>query len=313
MQHVAVIGAGIAGLTAARDLVRAGLKTTVFEKSKGLGGRMATRRTSDFQFDHGAQYFRPDGENFRDQVADWIRTGVVAPWSGDRHVGIPGMTAPARDLASASTVVHGIAIGGLTRGLSGRWAGHDDTGLVDAQGNGSFDAVVLAVPVPQAIPLVVRAGLKLDGLASAQMAPCWALMIGAEQPIDIPGGLLRPDNSVIAWIADNSSNPGRAQSGASLVVHATPEWSRANLEQPPEAVAALLLRHVRHFIEVGPAPTYLAAHRWRFALVEQAIGQPCLWNAGERLGARGDWCLGPRVEAAFDSGAAMALAILSTR
>lgn len=310
MQHVAIIGAGIAGLTAARDLTRAGLKATVFEKSKGLGGRMATRRTADFQFDHGAQYFRAEGDDFRAQVAEWIGADLVALWSGDRHVGIPGMTAPARNLASASTVVQGVTVSGLTRGTSARWVIHDSTGPVGAEGKGIFDAVVLAVPAPQAVPLVAGGGLKLDGLASAQMAPCWALMIGADKPIDIPDGSLRPTHSVIAWIADNASKPGRARSGSAVVVHATPEWSRSNLEQHPEAVAAFLLEHVRHFIEVGPAPTYLAAHRWRFALVERAVGEPCLWNASERLGACGDWCLGPRVEAAFDSGTAMARAIL---
>jgi renalase len=54
---VAVIGAGFAGLTAARELANAGLAVTIIEKSAGLGGRMATRHTSSLAFDHGAQYF----------------------------------------------------------------------------------------------------------------------------------------------------------------------------------------------------------------------------------------------------------------
>ena len=93
----------------------------MFEKSKGLGGRMATRRTTDHQFDHGAQYFRADGKGFLAQVAEWSRTGVAAPWSGDRYVGTPGMTAPARDLASGKTVVHGISVSRIARGPSGGW------------------------------------------------------------------------------------------------------------------------------------------------------------------------------------------------
>ncbi len=311
MQHVAIIGAGIAGLTAACFLERGGVKTTVFEKSKGLGGRMATRRTTDHQFDHGAQYFRADGKGFLAQVAEWSRAGVAAPWSGDRYVGTPGMTAPARDLARGKTVVHGITVSRLARGPSGGWTVYDSAGLVDAPGNGRFDAVILAIPAPQAVPLAVTSGLKLDRLSSARIAPCWALMIGAGRAVEISGGSMQPDHPVIAWIADNASKPDRDTAGSAIVLHATPEWSRANLELQPEAVASLLLEQVRQFVDVAPVPTYLAAHRWRFARVEHALGEPCLWNAAERIGACGDWCLGPRVEAAFDSGEAMARAILS--
>ena len=58
-------------------------------------------------------------------------------------------------------------------------------------------------------------------------------------------------------------------------------------------------------------PVYASAHRWLYALVEQAAGAPCLWNSDMQIGACGDWCIGPRVEAAFESGRAMAEMILS--
>jgi renalase len=58
-----------------------------------------------------------------------------------------------------------------------------------------------------------------------------------------------------------------------------------------------------------PAPAYLSAHRWRYALVERPLGEPCLWDEALRLGLCGDWCLGPRVEAAWMSGRALAAAL----
>jgi predicted NAD/FAD-dependent oxidoreductase len=309
---VAIVGAGIAGLAAARTLTSVGIEAIVFEKSRGLGGRMATRRTGSHEFDHGAQYFTAKGEAFRAAVAEWGRTGVIAAWGDDRFVGTPGMTTPARALADGIEVVHGAQVSQLVRDEDGGWTLRSADGLAGSPANRSFDAVILAVPAPQALPLATTAGIALEQLREVRMAPCWALLIGAAQRISIPGGAMRPDDPVIAWIADNTSKPGRTASGSSVVVHATPEWSRNNLQLEPEAAAAALLEQARRLVPIDPNPTYLAAHRWRFALVEKAVGEPCLWNATARLGACGDWCMGPRVEAAFDSGEAMARVVLES-
>jgi predicted NAD/FAD-dependent oxidoreductase len=97
-----------------------------------------------------------------------------------------------------------------------------------------------------------------------------------------------------------------------VVVQASPAWSRTHLEATPEAVAPLLLDEFAAATGVAAAPGFVAAHRWRYALVETPAGQPCLWDAGLRLGACGDWCLDARVEAAFESGEALAAAAAAT-
>lgn len=265
---------------------------------------MATRRAGNYQFDHGAQYFTAKRERFRAVVADWRAAGVTAFWGDDRNVGTPGMSAPARALADGINVVHGLEVSALLCAGDGGWTVRAaDPGASPKPR--SFDAVILAVPAPQAVPLAITAGVMVDGLADVRMAPCWALLIGDGRSPYIPGGSMRPNDPVIAWIAD-TSKPGRSTAGGSLVVHATPEWSCANLELAPEAVAVALLERARELVGIDPSPTCLVAHRWRFALVEQTAGSPCLWNAEARLGVCGDWCIGARVEAAFDSGEAMA-------
>jgi hypothetical protein len=52
-----------------------------------------------------------------------------------------------------------------------------------------------------------------------------------------------------------------------------------------------------------PQPIYGAAHRWRYALVEEALGERYLLSADGSLGVAGDGLLGPRIELAFLSGA----------
>ena len=80
---VAVVGAGISGLICARTLADHGLSVVVWEKSRGAGGRMATRRSGEMlRFDHGAQYFTVRDERFQRYVGAWLQDGIVAPWAG---------------------------------------------------------------------------------------------------------------------------------------------------------------------------------------------------------------------------------------
>ena len=136
-RRVAIVGAGISGLAAARELAAAGVEVTVFERGRGPGGRAARRRVSGFEFDHGAQYFTARSEAFIDRTAAWIEAGVAAEWSprmataGDgglhpktsrttRYVGVPGMSALARslaegiDLRTQSRVLSATAHGGAS-------------------------------------------------------------------------------------------------------------------------------------------------------------------------------------------------------
>lgn len=308
-ERVAIIGAGMAGLAAARRLAEAGWKPTLFDKSRGLGGRMATRRAGDLTFDHGAQYFTARGSRFRALLDDWRAAGRAAEWFAGAFVGAPAMTAPARVMAGDLPVVGGCTVTGLARGPDG-WTLRADGATVPAPGNGAFAAAVLAVPAPQAIPLAESAGLAFPALSAVRYAPCWALMLAFETPIPGDWTHLRPEDGHVAWIARNGGKPGRG--GETLVVHAAPSWSRDHLEETPEAVAAALAPHWRAATGITATPTFAAAHRWRYALVEETAGAPCLWDGDARLGACGDWGLGPRIEAAFDSGEAMAGAVLAT-
>ena len=303
-RSVAILGAGMAGATAARRLAEAGLRVHVFDKGRGVGGRMATRRAADMQFDHGAQFMRAHGSAFAVRLDDWVRRGVASPWAGSgRHVGVPGMTAPVRDLLAGLPVASATTV---TRILQDGfdWRVEDATGAV----HGPFDAVAITIPAPQAQVLLETSGLTLPGVAQARYAPCWSLMLAVAQAPAAPLIELREDP--IGLIAHDSAKPGRPD-GVRLTVHATPGWSRDHLEEPRDAIVAALVEAAGQRLGFKLQPTFAEAHRWRYAQVETALGVPCLYDPALRLGAAGDWCLGARIEAAHDSGLALAETILS--
>ena len=167
-KKIAVIGAGLSGLVVARSLSQAGNHVTVFEKARGPGGRMSTRRQEDYAFDHGAQYFTCRDERFRVQVEDWLARGVVAEWKAPvqaltpagastptkerttRYVGVPRMSSIGRDLAQETELVTTQRISSvrIQDGQAGTWELESETGEVYP----GFDAVVLSTPAPQAVP-----------------------------------------------------------------------------------------------------------------------------------------------------------------
>lgn len=317
VRSVAIVGAGIAGLACARTLAAHGVATRLFDKGRTPGGRLATRRVDldghGIGFDHGAQYLTARGALFR-ATLDAVD---ARPWiEGHRRVGVPRMSAIPRALAEGLDITLGrevVEIAGgphawLLRHATPRRPGGPPG--ADVTEDGPFEAVVVAVPAPQAAPLLEGPAAELRAaLEPVRMAPCWTLMAAFRTPLDLPDHI-RPEGGPIAWAARDSSKPGRDPAVECWVVQAGAAWTRDHLEMAePEARAALLAAFARLAEQALPDPAYAAAHRWRYALVERPLGTPFLWDGARSIGAAGDWCLGPRAEAAAESGTALATAM----
>lgn len=252
---IAIIGAGIAGIACARQLQLAGHSVLVLEKSRGIGGRMSTRRRDTSTWDHGAQFFTARSPAFITEVKQWQAAGVVVPWQGKivtiqpdhiaptpadtRWVGTPGMPAAVRHMARG---LHVLTSHTVTR-LQRRGAQWEITTREFGTLPEPFAAVVLALPAPQATALLATAApAMLAAYAGVVMHPCWAVMLSLPQEGPAPpfDAATVHGNGPLAWVAANHSKPGRPQT-PKWVLHATPGFSAAHLEDPPEAVAAALI------------------------------------------------------------------------
>lgn len=328
MGRVAVIGAGIAGLACATTLAQACIAVMLLEKSRRPGGRVATRRVEGLSFNHGAQFARAHGPDFAALLAGLATRGIAASWpaaggEGRRMSFRPGMSAlPAAMAEQAGAAGADLRTGRqaafLHRTEAGWLVRHIDAatirpGATVSEGGelaGPFGAVLLAIPGHQAASLLATAGHRFAAAANAAvMAPCWAVMARFAEPVD--GDDVRQSAvSPIAWAAREGSRPGAEPAADHWVLHAGADWSRDHLDNSPEVAAAALIAAFR--AETGAAdPDLVVAHRWRYALVETPLGEACLWDDANRLGVCGDWCLGGKVEAAHDSGIALARAALA--
>ena len=401
--RVAVVGAGISGLTAASRLARGGCAVTVYETGRGPGGRTSTRRAgpdgAGWQFDHGAQYFSAKDPAFRAIVEDWHADGLVAEWTGtfgaldaatgtfvpeetqtkERWVGTPSMNAVAKGLARRS----GISLVTSRRVTSfeggpgvgdGSWTvvhrSSAPSARTDANGDpvpepprrdARFVAVVAAdkqaasdrsvrvygedPPIASAAAPAVREGMRASG-----QTPSFALMLAVKKKTgagDVPlfefqGATVEGDD-VVAWIADDSSKPGRPTGAPDAdvtcwVAQSTPGYAarrvKAMATVPGTAPHQALLNEVAEEMTeallglaakcagrgAGEAEkrveyeiAHVAAHRWGAAFPDDgavaaaaASGKGCLLDAERRVVGCGDFCVSPKVEGAALSGAAAA-------
>ena len=314
---IAIIGAGLAGLVLA-DRLNQDHKVTVIEKARGPGGRMSTRRAAPYAFDHGAQYFTAETEAFSAFLETQKRAGLIASWpesielSGGAHVSskrkwvaAPGMNAICKSLAQDVDVQSGVHVEKLERPASG-WHLTDKTGAV----HGPFDWVISTAPAPQTQALMPERFSGLAAMQKVRMSGCFALMLGFEQPLNLPWSALKSATPPVGFIALNSDKPDRT-SDPSLLIQSSNEWAEAHLEDDPNAVTAALLEAASALtgLDLSSAP-HQVLHRWRYAATPVPAGVDFLKDDEMALAACGDWCLGSKVEAAFLSATRLADALL---
>lgn len=319
MARIAVIGAGIAGLVVSRELAEIH-DVHVFEKSRGVGGRMATRRAGQFEFDHGAQFFTARSAAFRSFLEPLLEAGVIADWPArfaelrreriiatrrwgndySHYVGVPGMNALPRKLASGLNIRFETGVRPLVRkGLRWQLSGDGQELL------GEFDWVIVTAPAAQAEELLASTPLSTPA-AQVRMHACYALLLGFDEAPELPWDAALVRDADVSWISVNSSKPGRA-AAASLVVHSTNAWADAHVDDDTEAVRHHLAEECRKVAGIDAAEAaFIDVHRWRYANVDQQDGEPYVLDAGQRLAVCGDWFVMGRVEGAFTSARALA-------
>lgn len=325
MKKIAIIGTGLAGLTAAHFL-KDHADITLFEKARGVGGRMATRYADPYKFDHGAQFFTVKEDAFKDFLAPIIKQNIVQNWTPTfaeiygtqiqqqyrweeeypHYVATPNMNALGKYLAKDFEVHIGTRIISMTQ-TQAQWCLTDEK----EKEYGAFDHVILAIPSHQAVALLPNNISFKTTISDIQMSGCYSLMLGFEEALDIPFQVAIVKESDISWISLNHSKPGRADVYAMMVM-STNSWAEAHIEADTQSVQSYLIEKASEILhhDLSLAP-HKALHKWRYANAPKRHGEICFYDADYALGVCGDWTIQGRVESAFLSGKAMAETLLA--
>lgn len=328
LYDVLIIGAGMAGLSAAKVLEAQGLSVALVDKGRGLGGRLATRRMGELRLDHGGQYFTASDVRFQAEVDTWLEVGIVKPWfdalsfqdgTPDAHPRpryIPteaGMTSLPKALAQSlkADAILGQRIVKLTQDAQ-KWQAHLEDGafLEGCQ-------LIVTAPVPQTLALLDASNIALSeaqahALASVEYAPSIAVMAvtkASSPTFDYPHGVAFTDSSSVRWMACNIAKYDQtSEAQQAFTVHSTPDYAKAHFDDPLEDLQNDLLLAAEGVTHVKPSDyEAVQVHRWRYALVETSLASPVFaldlptdfppcYLAGDAFG------IGSKIETAWLSG-----------
>ena len=319
---VLIIGAGLAGLSAANDLRQAGRKVLVIDKGRGLGGRLAGRRIGDATFDHGAQFFTAREFRFKAAVEGWIKAGVAEEWYSSypgqpnghpRYRGVPTMTAVAKYLATDIHVIRTTRVDSIGQQGDGWLAELDNGETINTK------AMLITSPVPQTIDLLATGNItvptdKQARLNRIQYESCIAVMAILDGPTAIksPGAIALEDGP-IAWITDN------LQKGVSKIpavtIHASDDFSAEHLNHDRMEIGQRLIDAAGVYLGDARVTEY-QVHGWRYSKPTVVDDAPCILLSETTdlppLAVAGDAFAGPRFEGAVQSGWAAAKALMNT-
>jgi renalase len=321
---VLIVGAGLSGLMAGRALEEQGLRVTLLDKGRSVGGRLATRRIGPGRADHGAQFFTVRTPEFQAWVDQWLDEGLVFRWSTGWSDGSLSSVKPDGHPRFAVRGGMNVLAKWLAQGLDTRvdmrvvavaptatgWQARDAKGEVYTDG-----ALLLTPPVPQALALLEAGGTQLSSPDRAALerityAPCVAGLFWVEGGVDLPEpGAVQQAGAPISWIADNQRK-GISPEATLITVHAGAEYSRQLWEVPEGEALAALQKGLGAFLDPDARIHEAQLKRWRYAQPTTlhperyllATGLPILALAGDAFG----W---PRVEGAALSGLAAAEAV----
>ncbi len=331
MHHeIAIVGAGMAGIVCARELQSAGRDVVVIDKSRGLGGRLATRRLGQTHADHGVCYLKPKGDRFLALIQALVDQGVVTVWSDrlhqlsaaglmldplpqPRYAAPKGATSIAKALAKDLTLKLGQQIQEI-RPIENGWqlTSQDPEFLLTAE------IVILAIPAPQALPLVqgIANAEFVEQVRSVQFSPCLtAIGVYPKNCPPAPNsggaelfGITCLDDEMLGWIGFDSTkqiNPEQT----TMIVQSNAKFAAEQFDSEDlNAVAQQLCDRASEVLDLPwtAKPELLQLHRWKYAFAINPIESRFLSaTTALPLHCIGDWCGGDRVESAFSSGLAI--------
>ena len=329
---LAIIGAGISGCAATWALRGTKIRVHLFEKSRGVSGRAATRRRHAVCYDHGANYVKPTSERVRDVIQHQLPTddlvdidrpvwifdgeGTLRPgddrddykWTYRRGINTLGkvLLAPSEAELHLQTRVQHLHLEGA------QWH------IADTAENayGPYDTVLLTPPAPQAADLIAAStfdkGIRdtvLAGLRAATYRSQFCIVCAYDQPVARPGdfyALVNTDGAhPVAWLSFEEDKPGHVPEGSLVVVQMSPAWTRSHYDEPHETLVAHATELISDLLEADlRRPAWTDYQRWRYALPDASADTDAL-DAGRAIGLffAGDALPGKgRVGLALESG-----------
>ena len=289
-----VIGAGIAGLTIARELHMQGRSVMCIDKARGTGGRMSSKRLAAdngaaLSFDLGCSSFTATSNAFRQEVDSWISKGIADIWFADNDgkehfVGVTRNSAITRHLSKELDILFSVRAGMIEKQPDGTWLVHQCIDASDPQSApvpfAIAEQIVITVPPLQALDILPENHPLRHPLESSRLFAQWVVLAETDSPFDASVPLKVFDDEIIRSVSCETSKPQRDTSGNTLLqIQATVDWSENNTERSADQVIEMLIQRAEQLTGHSLSVKASHAHRWLYSVAgASAHNQECYFS-----------------------------------
>tara|TARA_A100001011_G_C14285741_1_gene833611 strand:+ start:1396 stop:2379 length:984 start_codon:yes stop_codon:yes gene_type:complete len=313
MIEIAVIGAGLTGITIS-SLLKKKVKLCIFEKSRGVGGRIATRRAEPYQFNHGAQYFKIENKEFKDFLNPLIRNNIIKPWKANHieienklvikrikinnnkyFAGFPAMNSIVKYLATNDFFIKlSCKIVKIEQALN-KWYIIDS----DSACYGPYDWIIFTIPPNQVSEILCKKFKYLDIIKTIKMKSCFSLMLGYNEikKFNFDTALFLDED--IQWLSNNRKY-FKDREYNNLLINSSYNFAKKNINSCKEKISDYLLNKASDILNYKfNNYDHMALHFWKYATSENRNDYGSFIDANSKIIVCGDWCMNGKVEGAF--------------
>jgi len=313
MKNVAVIGAGITGITLA-NLLQKKFNLTVFEKSRGVGGRMATRRAEPYQFNHGAQYFKIENKEFKDFLQPLILNKIIKPLEANQieilnKEVIKRTKIYNKQYFTAESKMNSVVKYLMNNNFSikllckiekiikenNKWF-VIDSGQVSF---GPYDWLIITIPPNQAKEILYNNFKFLDIIKKIKMRSCYSLMLGFDkfEEFDFDTALFL--NEDVQWLSIRKIILENKEY-YNLLINSSYNFAEQNINGSKDKISDHLIKQVSDILKCKLNNyEHKALHFWKYAMSEKNNSLGSLLDEDFKIIVCGDWCMNGKVEGGF--------------
>ncbi len=314
-KNIAIIGSGLSGITIALEL-KEKFNIDIFEKSRGVGGRMSTRKESPFTFDHGAQFFKINTTDFMNFVSELLSKKIILPWkfklahfegiklikneviqNEDKFfVGVPNMDSILKYLSKKIDIIVNTKIEKIEKRKDG-WFLYDQNN----KSYGKYNWVILTLPAEQSKELITKKISFYSLIERIKMKCCFSLMVGIDEPLNLDYDAALIKHTDIAWLAVNNSKPCRPKK-YSLLINSSYDYAAKNFSSAKDKVIKHLLNITSKLVNRKISDSaHIKLHQWKYVEAEKHPAENYFVDFKNKIGVCGDWFINSRVEGAYIS------------
>ena len=313
MQNVAVIGAGITGITIA-NLLHEKVNLTVFEKSRGVGGRMATRRAEPYQFNHGTQYFKIENKEFKDFLQPLIQNKIIKPLETNYieifnkkvikrtkidnkkyYTAESNMNSVVKYFINNNFFINLLCKIEKTVKKNGKWFIKDSENV----SYGPYDWLFITIPSNQAIEILNNDFKFLNIIKKLKMKSCFSLMLGFDKikEFDFDTALFLDED--VQWLAINKKMLEKKKY-YNLLINSSYNFAEQNINGNKDKISDYLIKQVSDILKCELNNyEHKALHFWKYAISEKNNNLGSLLDDNLKVIVSGDWCMNGKVEGGF--------------